>query len=225
MTDEGIVSRIQKLMALAINNENPAEAEAAMLKAKALMLKHAIDEAALVGKEAPVAVTVYVVDLGRFFEGWMKMVQLSMAELYDAKLYFSPRTGYEVATFVVTNADMEMLKESYIYVVASILRESAKIPGGRSVTNSFRVGAAAGLQHAISAAAQAPLPKVDGATAEEVTALVVTRSEAVEKKSVELFPRSVSVSFTTRASDADAYNRGVQFGKSLNNGKVTKKLE
>ncbi len=225
MSEEGIVSRIQKLMSLALNNSNPAEAEAAMAKARELMLKHAVDEAHLAGKEAPVEVSVYIVDLGRFFEGWMKLVQLSIAKLYEANLYLSSRVGYEVATFVCATSDLELLKESYGTVVASILRESAKLTGGRSVTNSFRVGAADGLQQAIFAATKAPLPEVGGATSEEVTALVLSRKEAIAQRSAELFPRTSKTTFQARVSDSDAYNQGYAYGKSLNTGKVTKKLE
>lgn len=225
MTDESVVSRIQKLLSLALNNPNPAEAEAAMVKARELMLKHAIEESRLAGKEAPQTIETFVVDIGRYFESWMKIAQVAIARLYDAQLVMSSRTGYEVATFVCTSSDIELLKETHRYIISTILRESAKIAGGRGASNSFRLGAANGFAFAINEAKKQPEPKIKGADAAEVTAIVLARSEAVEKYTAELFPKLKHGSFSYRVSDSDAYHQGYALGRSLDSGKVTKKIE
>ena len=43
MTDKNIISKIEKLLALAGNNPSEAEAQAAMLKAQKLMAEHNLD--------------------------------------------------------------------------------------------------------------------------------------------------------------------------------------
>ena len=61
MTDKNIISKIEKLLALAGNNPSEAEAQAAMLKAQKLMAEHNLDLAQFKDKpqEKKEAVTEY----------------------------------------------------------------------------------------------------------------------------------------------------------------------
>lgn len=221
--NNGIEDKIKKLLSLALNNPNAAEAEAAMVKARELMIKHAVDEAKLHGEETASDTDVYIINLDRTFESWMKIVQMSVAKLYGGLLYLGKRRSehrnalVDVAHIVCSASDIALLKETYAQVVATILRESARHTDGRASAFSFRTGAADGFLAAVEAANTAPLNKAG-------TAIVLVRSEAIKKKADEMFPHAKHKSLYSSASDSDAYNRGYAFGSRMDTGKVTKKL-
>jgi len=218
-----IVEKIKKLLNLALDNSNPAEAEAAMVKARELMLKHAVDEAELHGRQVVSDTEVFVVNLDRSFEGWMKVVQMAIASLYDAQLYISKkrsaRSGnlVDVATFVCSATDFPLLTQSYGTAIAVILRASAAVTDGRAIANSYRVGAANGLLDAVRFAKEHALDEAS-------TAIVLVKAEAIAKRGAEMFPITKNKTFRVGASDQEAYQKGYEFGRGMDAGKVTKKL-
>ena len=218
MPEESIIERIKKLMALALNNPHPAEAAAAMTKATELIQKHAIDESKLRGKDAPPLTEVIRIDIGRRLEGWMKIVNGSVAQIYDAYYITAGGYGKDVGIFICADYDAELLKETQRFVVATILREAARVTRGRTMADSFRSGAAVGFSDAVKAAAPAPLTKPG-------TAIILARREMIMAKKVELFPSAKSRPVKVNTDDAGAYNAGYKLGASLSTGKASKKLE
>lgn len=213
---ESMAAKIQKLLSLALNNSNTAEAEAAMAKAKELMVKHAIEESQLNGKDAKIEVETLTVNIGRYFENWMRTVQSAVANLYNANVYNQRMSTADHCIFVCASSDIDALNDSYLFIVSTILRESAKISGANGRGNSFRQGAADGLYSAI---ANSKTPKMSA----ETTALVLVRSEAIDKYSKELFPNVRTVNRKISVGDMAAYREGWQFGKNMST-KDTKKL-
>lgn len=65
---EKIIEKIRKLLSLAENNPNPAEAESAMLKAQELLLQHAIDMADV--KDKPAVKVIQVVSKASANTSW-----------------------------------------------------------------------------------------------------------------------------------------------------------
>lgn len=216
---ESVIEKITKLLSLAVNNPNPAEAEAAMAKAKVLMLKHAVDESKLRGKDEPHKVEVIKINIGRRFESWMKTVQSAVALMYDARIVVSRGYAEDTAIFVCADYDAPLLHETYNLVIRTILREAARITRGRAMADSFRSGASLGFYTAVqSANQQVPTDK-------QTTAIVLQRSELVKAEYDKLFPKVKSVPNKVRASDVDAFNSGYGFGSTLNTGKANKKIE
>ena len=213
---ESMAAKIQKLLALALNNPNEAEATVAMAKAKELMVKHAIEEHQLKGKDAEVEVEVLTVNIGRYFENWMRTVQSAVANLFNANVYNQRMNTADACIFVVAASDIDALNASYLFCVSTILRESAKISGANGRGNSFRQGAADGLYRAI---ADSKAPKMSADTA----AIVLVRSEAIDKVSKEMFPNVRTVNRKISIGDMKAYREGWQFGNKMS-AKDSKKL-
>jgi hypothetical protein len=213
---ESMAAKIQKLLSLALNNSNPAEAEAAMAKAKDLMVKHAIEEHQLRGTDTEIEIDVLTVNIGRYFENWMRTVQSAVANLFNANVYNERHSTADRCIFVCAASDIDSLNASYIFCVSSILRESAKISGANGRGNSFRQGAADGLYRAI---ADSKAPKMSADTA----AIVLVRSEAIDKASKEMFPNVRTVNRKVKVGDMNAYREGWQFGNKMN-AKDSKKL-
>lgn len=213
---ENTAAKIVKLLSLALNNSNPAEAEAAMAKAKELMIKHAIEEAELKGPDSTTEVETLTISIGRYFESWMRTVQSAIANLYNANVYNQRMSTADHCIFVCAASDLEALNSSYVFCVANILRESAKVTGPGGAGNSFRQGAADGLFSAIK---NSKPPKMNA----ETTALVVTRSEAVDRVSKEMFPNTRVVNRKISIADQAAYRDGWNFGNKMS-AKDSKKL-
>jgi hypothetical protein len=214
--EESIVSRVQKLLALALNNSNPAEAELAMTKARELMVKHAVEEWQLAGKKTELDVDIVKIDIGRRFEGWMKIVQIAVTQMYDGKNYVGTRGGADVATIVLAKSDVELFQTSYAFVVKTILREAAKITHGKTVASSFRMGAAVGLLDAVEkvkAAERNAPPK--GKAGAESTALVLVRKDSIAKAAKEMFPKTRAMSIAVNAADRASYAAGYNLGATL----------
>lgn len=223
MSDEAVVTRIKKLMALALNNPNEHEREAAMAKARELMVEHMVEESHLRGVEAPTSTAIYEFNNKRSFQTWMEVVFSGVAKLFDARVVVSKGRESDTAIFICADYDFELLKETTLTVIATILREAAVQARGLAAANSFRTGASQGFYSAAARIEKEAREAEKRGAETEVTALVHLKQTAIEQVFKERFPKLKTSHTKVSVSDADAYSKGWATGNGL--GKQQKKIE
>jgi len=223
MTENGVVEKIEKLLALALNNPNAEEAASAMAKARELMLRHAIDEASLSGAKPASDTDVFIICLERRFEPWMKQVQAGVAFMFDAQCFISIKYSgskkVDVTTIVCSAHDLPYIKQVYAQAVQTIMREATKRSlKGRAYVTSFRLGASSGFWRAVLTSKDAPLKP-------DENAMVHVKSEAIRVRSKELFPYTRVSKSVHKPTDYSGYSDGFDFGKSMSTGRGNKEIE
>ena len=223
MSDESVVLRIKKLLALSLNNSNPAEAAAAMTKARELMVQHMVDEAHLRGADTPTGTAIYEFRNNRKFQSWMEVTFIAVSKLFDASLIVSEGRELDTAIFVCADYDLELLKETVLYSIATILREAAVQCRGLAAANSFRAGAAQGFLEKATKLQQEARVAETANSGSEVTGLVHLKQNAIQTAIKEKFPNLRNSSVRVSVSDATAYYAGKAVGNDL--GKKQNKIE
>jgi len=223
MTENGIVERVQKLLALALNNSNEQEAAAAMAKARELMLRHAIDEASVSGAKPASDTEVFIIDLGRVFDSWMKQTQAAVCDLFDGQLYWGKkRSGgryTDIATIVCSAHDLLYLKAAYAQAVATILTEARQRSfNGVKYVNSFKLGAARGFWVAVLEGKKVELKP-------DETAIVHVKRGAIIARGKVMFPTTHTARIKNNASDWSGYSDGYDFGKKMSDSKGNKQIK
>lgn len=225
MSEEPVVSKIKKLLALALNNPNEAEATAAMQKAHALMEQHAVDEARVRGADVAPGIAIYEFRNNRKFQGWMNLVFAGVAALYDARCFIAAGKERDTAVFVTAEHDAALLRETTEFVIATILREAAISCRGLAAANSFRSGAAEAFNEAatyIQKQTKEAELKAKGA-GKETAAIVRLKRDTIAEEAKKMFPNSRPFSIQISQADAAAYFEGRALGATL--GKAQNKLE
>jgi hypothetical protein len=219
-----IEEKIRKLLALALNNSNESEAAAAMAKARELLLKYEIDEAALHNRKVASDTDVFVINLERTFESWMKLVQEAVSILYDARLIWSKTrskdgTKYvDVATIVCSAADLPLLQKTYKMAMMDIGMAAGRLMGNKKQNNNFRLGAAHGFLRACADAVQQDTP--------EMTAIVLVKKDAIDLAVKERFGDNLKTAKRkVDPTDYSAYDKGYAYGRSMSTNKGMKEIE
>jgi Protein of unknown function (DUF2786) len=221
MTEEKIISRIQKMLAIANDaRANEGERDNALRMAHNLLAKHNLElgdvEARARDQQDPRIKNT----LDSWSQAWAKSVFQASAKLFFCSYYFGRKINATkcVHNFVgrTSNATTAALMGEYL--VTSILRECRRnwVHNLAPESRSFALGAAAAIYRRVEELRKADLP--DAAPG---TALVLADIAKVEDDENEAFIRAAGTSLTvkkTRASpvDPEAYAAGVQYGKKVN---------
>jgi hypothetical protein len=218
---EKIEERIRKLLALATNNTNAAEAESAMAKVRELMLQHAIDSMPDATEKPDVVVVT--IDVGRVFYNWQKRVQAAVSHLYDGQCVFTERwqanRWVDVTMIVCSKYDEPYVKPTWIEVMGNIERAARQYSKQPAVRNSYLSGAADGFYVAVMQA------KKRGEATEQQTALVHVKSDAVEKYVASKWGDNMKAAkLKSNSKDTAAYLSGWSDGKAMADGQGKKKL-
>lgn len=182
MTDEKVIERVRKLMALATSS-NEHEAAAAAAKAQELMLKYNLQMAQLEEKPEDVAVQNYFDKDGS--ATWRKQLMATIAKTCLCRIVIGEAWGAKGRKWILFGepANVEVALYLYEYLSGEIIRLSPR-PMSTSYSNAFRHGATATIQRKLLA----DFKDFETAT-EQTTALVVVKDALVAAKVAEVFPK------------------------------------
>ena len=146
-----MTEKIARLLRLAGNNPNVNEANAALLKARALMMEHHLTEADLPGQEpeAVRAVNIVIDTRHGTYPGWMGTLSVALAKAFRCDVYLHPRGSMVDLHLIGLPDDVDALKALFPWV-----RQAAMNLGlvwvdknGGDITSYYR-GFALGLRTA-----------------------------------------------------------------------------
>ena len=144
-----IAEKIARLLRLAGNNPNVNEANAALLKARALMMEHHLTEADLPGHEAAEKKAVNVVLDTRQGEypRWLGTLSLALARAFRCDVYLQPRGSLVDLHLIGMPDDVGVLKTLFPWIRKAAMNLGlvwADQNGGE--IHSYYIGFAQGLQ-------------------------------------------------------------------------------
>ena len=210
-TNNKIVEKIRKLLALGERNANENEAQAAILKAHKLMAEHGINAVSTGEAEISYAKEVCIHKGNRRFR---KILSGVIAENFRCKQFY--RNGQVV--FFGRSDDARIAKEVFEYTYDYAYRESNRLyaqirkegGSGKGVINSYAIGFIKGLSEKLG---------------EQSTALMVIIPPDVKDQFAELnkgWRKSTSKLTVTNGGNRRAYNSGLSDGRTVMNGRRLK---
>lgn len=212
MTKEKIISKIEKLLALAGNNPSEHEAQAALLKAQQLMAKYSLDMAQLQDKpqEKKEAIT-------EFFKGYHNTAwAISLAKVIcdNFRCNLLRSKGYGLV-FVGLKDDVAICKTVFTFASQTLEKNMMKLrrqyrKQGKptdGISGDYAAGFIAGLQ-----------AKYQEQVEKNNWGLVLVKDALVEQKTQEVINpngKKYSPKAKSRSGDAGLYAKGYRDGKSL----------
>lgn len=219
VTDKSpIIERIQKLLALSGNNSSVNEAQAALLMAQKLLVRHNLDMAD-VGSIRPPVENIdekLIYSSGRA-ENWRVILASVIAANFRCKVYTS-RIGITQIFFVGHSTDISIAVN--VYHTASLMAEAgaekfaANYPTGsrRRIGTDFKSGFVVGLR------AQFEKQKNDNGWG-----LILATPKDVENKLMQITKGNKGASRGLQARSHDAFHEGKRKGESFASGYETKR--
>jgi hypothetical protein len=207
-TDSKITDKIRKLLSLGENNKNENEAQAAILKAHELMAEHGIDAVSTEDQNISYA-EEYCEHRGN--REFRKRLSSVIAVNFRCKNFF--RGGQVI--FFGRSSDAKIAREVFEYAYSFAYKESNRVMAqtrreGRSgdgVINSYAAGFILGLKEKLG---------------EQSTALMIITPPDVTEKYTEMskdWKKDKSRFTLTRGSNYSAFNRGLNDGRTVMNGR------
>lgn len=124
MTDKNIISKIEKLLALAGNNPSEAEAQAAMLKAQKLMAEHNLDMAQF--KDHPQEKKEAVVEYFKGYHNTSWAISLAMVICNNFRCNLLRASGYGLV-FVGLKEDVAICKAVFTFAADTLDKNMMKL--------------------------------------------------------------------------------------------------
>ena len=212
MTEKNIISKIEKLLALAGNNPSEAEAQVAMLKAQKLMAEHNLDMAQFKDQpqEKKEAVTEYF--KGYHNTGWAISLAKVICDNFRCNLLRA--AGYGLV-FVGFKEDVAICKAVFTFAANTLdknmmkLRRQYRKQGlpTDGISGDYAAGFIAGLK-----------AKYKEQVEENNWGLVLVKDALVEQKTQDIIDpkrKSHSVKGLNRSGDMGLYTKGYLDGKNL----------
>ena len=202
--EEKIIKRIEKLLALAGNNPNEKEAEAALLKAQKLMADYGIEQSQLTGEKITYATAISKAKGYGYFSTLASIIGKSFSckvIIIDSKCSFFGRTEYTQAALTAFNFAYKIMKKNARRICRENGFSSTHQSGAAQVYNSYYSGFVAGIK-----------AKLD----EQCKALMIVVPKDVEDNFGKAFPnlRIMKRHGTTAGTNYDAYKSGFNDGRS-----------
>lgn len=212
MTDKNIISKIEKLLALAGNNPSETEAQAAMLKAQQLMAEHNLDMAQFQDKpqEKKEAVTEYF--KGYHNTGWAISLARVICDNFRCNLLRA--AGYGLV-FVGLKEDVAICKAVFTFASNTLdknmmkLRRQYRNQGlpTDGISGDYAAGFIAGLK-----------AKYKEQVEKNNWGLILVKDALVEQKTKDIIDpkrKAHSGKKLNRSGDMGLYTKGYLDGKNL----------
>lgn len=212
MTNTKIISKIEKLLALAGNNPSENEAQAALLKAQQLMAEHNLDMAQFQDKpqEKKEAVTEYF--KGYHNTSWAISLAKVICNNFRCNLLRSK--GYGLV-FIGLKDDVAICKAVFTFASKTLEKNMMKLRrqyrkqgiSTEGISGDYAAGFIAGLK-----------AKYQEQVDRNNWGLVLVKDALVEQKTKEVMnpkAKAYTPKAKARSGDADIYSRGYTDGKNL----------
>lgn len=212
VTEEKIIERVKKLLAMAGDASSPNEALIAAKRARILMDKHQISKADLMKNEGSAFGESTGEAIHKTTRSYLKILACSAAHLNDCRSIISVSSSGVKFRFQGFIHDARVAKLTFDYMVSSCERcvKNADVHG-RSQINFFRLGFSREVDHKVE---QIVLErkKVKTVSGKE---LILSKMQLVESH-FETLPKARHAK--TRGADLSeqlAYEKGAAYGKAL----------
>lgn len=207
--EEKIIKRIEKLLALAGNNPNEKEAEAALLKAQKLMAEYGIEQSQLTGEKITYKTAYSSIEAHRMNNALAKVI----ADSFACKVilcYKSYASSKRVVCFFGRTEFAEAAKSAFEFCIhvmraggTRAIRNAGEVPGAKGSTlyrNSYCLGFISGLK---------------SKTSEQCKALAIIVPQDVEDNFKSAYPKTgVQKNKAVQDMDRNSYMNGVTDGQS-----------
>lgn len=208
MVNEQVIEKIKKCLALANNNPSEAEAQAALLQAQKLMAKYNVQ---VEMTEEEVLSYSQEMCVHRYDAAYRKPLAHVIADNFRCKYFLQ---GSRIV-FFGRDTDARIAKEAFEYAYEFAMKEGNKLENkayaeygsARGVHSSYTAGFIAGLKQALEA---------------QCTALMIVTPQDVKDEFADMSKNWGTARGGFRLNnglDRNAYNRGVQDGKTVMNGR------
>ena len=207
-TDEKIIERVRKLMALATSS-NEHEAAAAAAKAQELLLKYNLSVNAL--EEKPKAGESHFDDHDSYSIGWRSdLIAVICANACGGLVQMTIRTHRFAKRFWVFGepANVEVATYLYHYLTKELLRIGPK-PAASKAGHAFRLGAVAAIGHRL----RETFTEFRQASAETQSLVLVKDAAAIEARNA-YFPK-LGTGRRSGTEDWASFAKGVEAGKNI----------
>src|SRR3972149_1093942 len=151
-----LISKIQKVLALANNNPSAEEGQTAMLLAQKLMMENNITISDIsIGEIKTKEVVDQAVEESKMSSWWHQNLAVIIAENFKCTTYISRshRVGITSIKFVGLKNDVEMARQVYLYAVETVSYNSIKYVSSnktristRGMKNQYILGFLSGLR-------------------------------------------------------------------------------
>lgn len=207
-TDEQVIDKVRKLLALATSS-NEHEAAAAAAKAQELLLKYNIETRRLETEDATDAGIIVRRMTEHDYSGWRSHLIGAVCNATQTRVLLTKLGGKsKLYQIFGAPANCEVAEYLYTYLAKTLVKLSPK-PVATAESHAFRMGAVAVIYRRLDETFNEF--KAQGA---DTMALVVSTAEAVDAKVAEMYPK-IGKARTARISDWDAYDRGRVAGEHI----------
>ena len=227
MTDEKLIDKIRKMLALASNNPNIHEAELAAEKAQKLIIENNLSLVDIQSNEAPKFAS-YAHESK--VDPWRRKLAQSISVNLGGHCWFKRNergTSNGTFTFTAPSGSAESMAALFTYIESQLealyIIESIKARndpfGGRVHGKTIRSAWFAGAVNTISKRLKDRKAEIENESVDNSTALVLSKN-ALDKYVEDNFPTLRKHAAVSRIGDRDAYNSGkiaggkVDFGDS-----------
>jgi len=204
--DNNIVDKIKKLLALAGNNPNEQEAQAALLKAQALLAKYNMTQADIDGKAEPsyfIATAEHVKANPR-----SKHLSLIIADSFAVRTYYTGRLIHFFGHTENAKAAASAMEFAHRVMEHNMNKECQR--------HGLKSSASAGASEIYNAYAQGFLKGLKAQLDSQSRALAIVVPQDVNEALARRFPNMKSKSVSLRAGRyQDSYDRGYVDGKHV----------
>lgn len=201
---DGLMRRIKKLLALAADNPDSPESQAAGIKAGQLMSEYQIEFASIEMEEDEILQDEAAIYMEEDVK-WNHSLVTVISETFNCKSIKSGNTfkiiGYK--------HDVELTKWMFSYVRTIIAKKADKFCSTQKQRKDFGMGAVISLNRRFKEIFSVKKQHMDGAT----SALVVQKDGKVDAKYHELFPSSRKT--TPKFNMNGHYHKGKEVGESI----------
>ena len=230
MTTEEVIAKVQKLMALA-NNEGatPAEAERAMVQAKALLRKYELDMADVMMKkmesEDPIVEQFMRLNPSAYGSNqlatlptWIRLLMVGVQTYTRTRMFMNQRVSGNKVMFAGMEHDVAIAKHMMQYLIDATYQQATKDVSCKTKADrsSFRYGMAAELQARLKQLRK----EEDKASEQEAATSTGTSLMVIDQKKEQLLAAKYGAPQIKKATRnvTNAYHAGREAGakQSLN---------
>lgn len=216
MTQESIVEKIKKLLALAHGNQNEHEREVAMQFAMDLLSKHNLSMREI--ESHRLTPNIIEVDSNFRLDAWIRAILRATCKLYYTEIYVSERFDHfryrqvNVPVFIGSEENIAVTIDVASWLIDSVRKESNRAYKDAAERRSFRLGAADRILDRAYTMVEAEKNKTGSGTSLMVIRNQLEKANEQHLARLNLRPGRSRSSYVTNEAYADGEAFGNQVG-------------